>query len=144
MYLRHLAFSGGLATFLLSVCVTAAPTGPDAETLVPVPASKSKMIPPPRTRGEVDAIMHGAPDVMSARPIHVVLVAGKKDHGPGEHDYPAWQKAWEKLLAKGKKVKVTSAWERPTPEDFASADVMVIFRHRAWPKDVNWRPWVST
>ena len=30
--------------------------------------------------------------------VRVLLVAGPKDHGPGQHDYPAWQKAWLQLL----------------------------------------------
>src|SRR5262249_32981699 len=47
--------------------------------------------PKPRTSGEVAAILAGSePPVAPPKPIHLLLVAGKKDHGPGEHDYPAW------------------------------------------------------
>jgi type 1 glutamine amidotransferase len=109
----------------------------DAETLVPVPESLLEDMPPPRTRAEVEAVLQGADEKAETRPIHVVLVAGKKDHGPGEHDYPAWQKAWAKLLARAEKTRVTAAWEKPSPEDFKSADVMVLFKHTAWPKELN-------
>jgi hypothetical protein len=55
--------------------------------------------PKPRPVAEVNAILAGAPKPpLKTRPIRVVLVAGPKDHGPGEHDYPAWQKAWKELL----------------------------------------------
>jgi len=113
------------------------PGAVDAETLVPVPESLVKDIPPPRTRAEVEAVLKGADEKAETRPIHVVLVAGLKDHGPGEHDYPAWQKAWAKLLARAEKTRVTTAWEKPSPEDFKSADVMVLFRHLAWAKELN-------
>jgi hypothetical protein len=116
-------------------CVLAAETGQDV--LVPVPEALAKQVPPPRTKAEVEAVLKGADAKAETRPIHVVLVAGKKDHGPGEHDYPAWQKAWAKLLAMAEKTKVTTAWEKPSADDFKSADVMVLFKHTAWPKELN-------
>lgn len=92
--------------------------------------------PPPRKRAEVNAILAGAPKTpANTRPLHVVLVAGPKDHGPGEHDYPAWQKRWEQLLPATADVTVTTAWEWPKPEDFARADVLVFFQHGTWNKD---------
>ena len=115
----------------------AAGDSPGAETLVPVPDAKARQAPPPRTRAELDAVLKGADEKAKTRPIHVVLVAGKKDHGPGEHDYPAWQKAWAKLLAKAPDTKVTTAWEKPGAEEFKSADVMVLFKRAAWPKELN-------
>lgn len=135
------ACAAGLAVMCLAADVvvekTTARETPGAETLVPVPEKKAKQIPPPRTRAEVAAVLAGADAKAKTRPIHVVLAAGKKDHGPGEHDYPAWQKAWEKLLAKAPKTKVTTAWDKPSAEDFKSADVMVVFKHAAWPKELN-------
>src|SRR5262249_6365519 len=66
--------------------------------------------PPARTMKEVEAVLAGAPEAPAkTRPIHIVLVTGRKDHGPGEHDYPAWQKAWSRLLAMADDVKVTTA-----------------------------------
>ena len=56
--------------------------------------------PKPRTLAEVNAVLAGAPNPPEkTRPIHILLVAGPKDHGIGEHDYPALQKAWPNLLA---------------------------------------------
>jgi len=89
--------------------------------------------PPPRSRKEVEAVLAGAPEATSPRrPVHVVLVAGRKDHGPGEHDYPAWQKAWVKLLSMADGVKVTSAMDWPSPEDLRSASVLVFFQQGSW------------
>lgn len=92
--------------------------------------------PPPRTRAEVQAILAGAPTPPEkTRPIHIVLVAGKKDHGPGEHDYPAWQKTWQELLAAAPDTKVTSAWEWPSADEFQRADVMVFYQKGSWNAD---------
>jgi putative heme-binding domain-containing protein len=89
--------------------------------------------PKPRTVAEVNALLAGAPDPPEpTRPIRVVLVAGPKDHGPGEHDYPAWQKAWAELLAAGERIDVATAWEWPAKEEFAKADVLVIYQHGDW------------
>src|SRR6266542_2729310 len=91
--------------------------------------------PPPAARSmkEVKAVMAGAPATTGKlRKLHVVLVAGKKDHGPGEHDYPAWQKVWERLLAMADQTKVTTAWEWPTADDFRTADVLVFYQHGSW------------
>src|SRR5437773_364727 len=50
--------------------------------------------PKPRNAAEVNAVLAGGPNPpLPTRPVRIVLVAGKKDHGKGEHDYPAWQKA---------------------------------------------------
>jgi len=128
-------WSVALAMLLVVGCASAAEEG--SETLVPVPAKLREKLPAARTRAEVESALKGAETVAPAKAIHVVLVAGKKDHGPGEHDYPAWQKAWAKLLARAEKARVTTAWEKPSAEDFETADVMVVFRHTAWPKELN-------
>ncbi len=60
----------------------------------------------------------------------MVLVAGPKDHGPGEHDYPAWLKAWGELLAAGDNIEVVTAMNWPAKEEFQKADAMVFFRPR--------------
>lgn len=141
LMLCAIACAAGLVVMCIAAPAAVEKAAPGAatgtETLVPVPEKKAKQIPPPRTRAEVAAVLAGADTKAKTRPIHVVLVAGKKDHGPGEHDYPAWQKAWEKLLAKAPKTKVTTARDKPTAEDFKSADVMVVFKHAAWSKDLN-------
>jgi len=117
--------------------------------------------PPPRDRGQVEAMLAKAPSAQTPstlRPLHVVLVADKKDHGPGEHDYPLWQKRWAVLLggkdavagaepqvnlcgppagdpketlAGAPNVKLTTAWQWPSAEQFQSADLVVMFCYRS-------------
>jgi putative heme-binding domain-containing protein len=89
--------------------------------------------PPPRPLREVQAVLAGAAaPTGKPRPLHVVLVAGKKDHGPGEHDYPAWQKVWQKLLALAEETRVTTAWDWPTADELKSADVLVFYQLGNW------------
>jgi hypothetical protein len=89
--------------------------------------------PKPRMLAEVKAALAGSPDrPQLARPVHLVLVAGPKDHGIGEHDYPAWQRAWAELLAAADNVEVSTAWEWPDKDAFARADVMVFYQHGDW------------
>ncbi|MFM7149782.1 MAG: ThuA domain-containing protein, partial [Gemmataceae bacterium] len=89
--------------------------------------------PPQRTLAEVRAALAGAPTPPeNVRPLKVLLVAGPKDHGPGEHDYPAWQKMWAELMASADKVEVKTAWEWPDKEAFARSDVIVFYQHGDW------------
>jgi putative heme-binding domain-containing protein len=84
--------------------------------------------PPPRPRADVDAILKKpASSPGELKPLHVVLAAGPKDHGPCEHDYPLWQKRWEKLFALADDVKVSTAFGWPKPEQFENADVIVFY-----------------
>ena len=89
--------------------------------------------PKPRTLAEVNAALAGAPEPAGkTRPIHVLIVAGAKDHGVGEHDYPAFQKAWSELLAAGEGTQVSTAWEWPTAEQLQQADVTIFYQHGDW------------
>jgi type 1 glutamine amidotransferase len=89
--------------------------------------------PKPRSLAEVNAVLAGAPNPPEkTRAVRVVLVAGKKDHGKGEHDYPAWQKAWQALFASAEKVDLATAWEWPAKDEFQKADVMVFYQHGDW------------
>jgi putative heme-binding domain-containing protein len=109
-----------LMTFLL----TAPPHMPLAGAAEP---------PEPRSIDEVKTILAGAPNPPEpTRPIKVVLVAGDKDHGPAEHDYPAWQKVWKELLSAADKVEVTTAWPWPSADDVATADVMIFYQQGKW------------
>lgn len=92
--------------------------------------------PEARTRKELAAVLAGAPTPPAkTKPLTVVLVAGKKDHGPGEHDYPAWQKAWKELLATADKTTVDTADDWPTAEQFKTADVLVFYQQGKWTAD---------
>ncbi len=89
--------------------------------------------PKPRTIAEVKAALAGAPSPPEkTRPIQIVLVAGDKDHGIGEHDYPAFQKTWSELLAGANDAEVTAAWDWPSAKQFERADVIVFFQHGDW------------
>jgi type 1 glutamine amidotransferase len=91
--------------------------------------------PAPRDRTEVDAVLAKAPKPSAnPKPIHVLLIAGPKDHGPGEHDYPAFQKSWSALLGKAPATKVSTAWEWPKPQQWDGVDVAVCYLRTKWTK----------
>ena len=67
------------------------------------------------------------------RPLRVLLVAGPKDHGSGEHDYPAWQIAWAEMLDGVAGLSVETAFVWPSAEQWRRADLVVLyFRNRDW------------
>ncbi|MBI5799436.1 MAG: ThuA domain-containing protein [Verrucomicrobia bacterium] len=133
-----------LMTFLLTV------------PLEPAPIEGNTPPPPPRKRAEVEALVKSpvGDDVRSltsnsklqtpnSKPserlltssptMHVVLCAGPKDHGKGEHDYPLWQKRWSKLLPLADNVTVDTADKWPSAEQFAKANVICFFNNNpAW------------
>jgi putative heme-binding domain-containing protein len=89
--------------------------------------------PKPRTPGEVAAILAGSElPATNVKPLHLLLVAGKKDHGPGEHDYPAWLVAWSQLLSAAPGVTVSAAMEWPSDEQFRAADTIVFYQRGSW------------
>jgi type 1 glutamine amidotransferase len=93
--------------------------------------------PPKRTRAEVEATLNASKHRQSPianRKLEIVLVASKQDHGPGQHDYPAWQKKWQALLGQAANVVVSTAWEWPSKEQFQTADVIVLY---FWNHDWN-------
>ncbi|MDA1231381.1 MAG: ThuA domain-containing protein, partial [Planctomycetota bacterium] len=101
-----------------------------------MPLESPLTAPPLRTQTEVNAALAGSPDVPEqTRPLNIVLVDGPKDHGPGEHDYPAWQSAWEELLSAADKVSVSTASEFPSDDQLASADVLLFFQKGSFEHD---------
>ena len=89
--------------------------------------------PPIRSQAELAAVLAGSmPLTKELRPLNIILVAGKKDHGPGEHDYPAWQIQWSQLLAAAPNVNVSAAWDFPSEEQMSAADVVIFFQKGAW------------
>jgi putative heme-binding domain-containing protein len=106
--------------------------------LLPAPTMPRDLegTPPLRTRRDVETVLAGAPAIIdTSRRMTIVLVAGPKDHGPGEHDYPAWQRAWRTLLGMAENVVVDTAWEWPSSGQFAAADVIVFYQHGSWNDD---------
>src|SRR5262249_18756547 len=57
----------------------------------------------------------------------IVLSAGPKDHGPGEHDYPLWQRRWVKLFDLTEDVTVVQAQGWPTQAMWEKADLVVLY-----------------
>jgi putative heme-binding domain-containing protein len=94
--------------------------------------------PPPRRYAEFKAALSGAipgsalsgasasPEP-TPKPFHVVLCSGPKDHGPGEHDYPLWQKRWSKLLKVADGVTVSTAERWPSSEQLREANTIVFY-----------------
>ncbi|WP_153558006.1 ThuA domain-containing protein [Roseimaritima sediminicola] len=110
----------------------ASPSGLSPQS-IQMPLDSPLEAPPVRSPEEVDAVLAGAasrPEVLP--PIKMVLVAGKKDHGPGEHDYPAWQERWSRLLGAAENVTVDTAWDFPDGQQLATADVLVFFQKGTW------------
>jgi type 1 glutamine amidotransferase len=105
---------------LLTYLLTPAPSMPED---APLPA------PPVRTKADVAAVLQGSqPLVEPLRPLTMVLIDGVKDHGPGEHDYPAWQRSWLQLLSGADEVEATAAREFPDEQQLKNADLLIFFQ----------------
>lgn len=114
---------------LLTFLLTEPPRMPDYGPAAP---------PPPRSASEVEQALAGAPEESlasnesSTKQVHIVLVAGEKDHGPGEHDYPAWRQAWQRLLSLAPHTQVTTADDWPSGQQLDQADVLVFYQRGDW------------
>lgn len=92
------------------------------------PASLKSDAPVIRTRDELQSVAQltaGTAD--SPRPLRILLVAGPKDHGPDEHDYPLWQERWATLLGLADDVAVSTAFGWPSAAALDAADVAVFY-----------------
>ncbi len=89
--------------------------------------------PPPRTHAELDAALSPAELANPAtRAVRITLVWGDKDHGANQHDYPRFQAEWSAMLATVKGVTVSTAKDRPTPEQWKTADMLICYLKPAW------------
>jgi len=121
-----------------------------------LPKAKSPAAPAPRSRSEIEGVLAKTSKLQpteNLKHINIVLVADKKDHGTNEHDYPLWQQRWRILLsgtetgavnlygppqdssksgsgAKNVTVMTAQAW--PDQQQFAQADVIVVFCYIDW------------
>ncbi len=97
------------------------------EPMQPAPLER-KGAPPPRKKAEVDKVLgQAARDPGPFQKIHIVLAAGPKDHGPGEHDYPLWQRRWLNLFGMAPNVMVSTADGWPSPKQWQTADLIVFY-----------------
>lgn len=99
------------------------------EGLAPAPISRNDPpMPPARTREEFSKIFSGgAVTSLDPRALRILLVAGPKDHGPDEHDYPLWLARWSRLLELGENVSLSTAMGFPTGDQLAAAEVAVFY-----------------
>ena len=102
------------------------------ETSYRMPVYAEGDLPPPRSQKEIDQVLSGSKTKKEEKALRVVLVAGPKDHKAGEHDYPAWQNVWSRLLALHAQTEVDTAWEFPTPAQIDAADVLVFYQRGRW------------
>ncbi len=91
--------------------------------------------PPVRQQTEFASLIRSKSTPQAARrDLKIVLVASKQDHGPAQHDYPDWQKKWPALLEENPGVRVETAWEWPSVDQFETAQVLVFY---FWNHDWN-------
>jgi putative heme-binding domain-containing protein len=84
--------------------------------------------PPPRSMEEVQAILKQSPPLTGPkRPLRILLSAGPKDHGPGEHDYPLWQRRWLQILSMAENVSVDAVQGWPNAQVLARTDLLVCY-----------------
>lgn len=83
--------------------------------------------PPPRPIAEVEKILGHLRPLENPAPLRILLVAGPKDHGLDEHDYPLWLDRWSRLLGLADNVKITSTSSFPTESQLSDADVAVFY-----------------
>lgn len=97
------------------------------EPLSPAPIERPGA-PPPRSRSDVETVLKGTqPKPPTDRRLHIVLCSGPKDHGPGEHDYPLWQRRWVKLFDLADNVFISEADGWPSKEQLADAHLIVFY-----------------
>lgn len=110
------------------------------DPLQPAPITRIDPAPPPaRTRAELAAMLPLPQPRADRKPLRILLCAGEKDHGIGEHDYPLWLARWSKLLPLAEGVTVTTCPTGfPSDTQLAAADVAVLYSANA-----GWSPEVA-
>ena len=96
----------------------------------PAPKSPDGHEFPRRADKDVKQVLSALPTTMGdtrRTPLNIVLVSSAQDHGPGEHDYPNWQKVWQPWLAQAEGVTVDVADVWPSPEQWQRANIIVFY-----------------
>lgn len=103
--------------------------------------------PTPPTRADAERAIAAAadarpPEGTPLRPLTIVLLAGPKDHGENEHDYPRWQARWALLLggkaASDERAANLFGPDRPHPAVGAGAPGVRVIRANPWPSAEEW------
>lgn len=132
MLVRPIVTRGRFAALLLAMAATAGAE----ESPFRMPEYPDFTPPPPRSQADVTALLAGDDGAQpDERPLRLVLVAGAKDHGPGEHDYPHWQQVWAQHLPTVAGTEVQVAADFPTAEQIDWADVLVFYQRGDWNDD---------
>lgn len=97
-----------------------------------MPRDAKESRPPLRTRAEVAAALAGVLKSSAPKNLRLLMIAGRKDHGAGEHDYPAWLRVWSQLLSAAEGVTIDTAMTWPTTEQLRNADTIVIYQKGDW------------
>src|SRR5438445_13413122 len=63
-------------------------------------------------------------------PLRVFIRAGKKTHGPDQHDHPRFLREWTELL-KQRGARADGAMTFPTAEQLEATDVLVMYAQDA-------------
>lgn len=115
---------------LMAYLLTEPPVMRDYPSL---PRDNVETAPPRRKRAELEKVLAGTPaPPTETAPIKITLVAGQKDHGFGEHDYPRWQHVWSQLFTLAAKTGIETAWEWPSPHQWKKSNVLVFFKKGNW------------
>ena len=67
------------------------------------------------------------PEGQNPNGMHILIYAGLKSHGPGQHDYPQFLADWSKFLTAHGAV-VNGALHAPSVDELANTDVVVMFK----------------
>jgi len=104
---------------------------------VPVHAQHNWQKPKPlMAKADVEKIIGPLTSKEPSKDLHVLWVWGyDPNHAPGAHDYERVRDLMTGLLAKVPRVKIETAYEFPTKEQFAKADLMVMYLHLPQLKD---------
>ena len=76
--------------------------------------------------------MHVGSETAAPLPLNILLLAGNEDHGPGEHDYPAWLRMWSHLIAAADGVTIETAMDWPKDEQWETANSVVFYQKGRW------------
>ena len=88
---------------------------------------------PPRSQKEIDRIIGPMKPSKLDRPLKIIWVWSKHDHGPGFHEYEKVRDRFKELLEKVPQVKVESAYKFPSAEQWQNADLVVFYLHETQP-----------